>query len=284
MQYPYDIFTLRRSQTFSVEGRFVQKTDDSPMKVFDNTFSRYVFTVIGDGSAQYFNVHIEDLPGIIAKTNIAASLAFTPKPAASGQKSPAFTERFRIGPLKGKTPIDVLLENPEKGKAVLNEQYQFLQANLGKYKDNQILMDAIVDASKQDLTKCQGGSPAMPVKILDITCRPLVRKKRSDGMSFCYEGDVTYDPSMRYPVTVSVKNYYAPVRTMDNGTLNVDLSNKDRSSEKTKEFHMTMEEWLAAVDAMEQTRKEFRQAHFMNAWKMAEDAAKAARESARRSA
>ncbi len=282
MQYPYDIYSaVRRKSTFSIEGHFFKKEDESPMKIFDDTFSRYVMTIIQEGTAAYFNLHVDDLPGIRAKTDIATKLQYTPSNNVSGgHTSPAFTKRFAGGNLKGKTPIDVLLEDPDKGKDVLNSQYKWLKENLEKYPKNQEMMDAIMDATKQDLSSLskEDTPAAAPITLLEIGCRPLQRKKRDDGKCLCYEGKVVWDPSRDYNVSIEAKNYYAPVNKREDGTLNVDLSNKDRSTEKVHRFNMSGEEWLAALYTMEQTRDEFRIISFNKAYQLAEAEGKRNRE------
>lgn len=285
MNYPNDIFTLIRKKTFSIEGHFISNFEESPMKIFHESFSKFKFNVICDGGAAFMNLHIDALPGIIAKTNVVANLQYTPKTSAvsfSGNNSPAFTTRFLAGELKGKTPVDVLIENGDQGPEILKKQYLFLQQNVAKYPGNQKLMDAIKDAAKLDRSTLSADtSIAAPViKIVDLGCRPLTRKKRDDGKCLCYEGKVIWDGGKKYPVNVRIKNYYAPVTTKDDGTLNVNISGKDTSTELDKDFNMTTEEWLAAVDAMKSTRDEFRLCHFGKAYNLATAAGKENRENA----
>lgn len=286
MNYPNDIFTLIRQKTFSIEGHFHTDFEESPMKIFHDSFSKFKFNIVADKEAVSFNLHIEDLPGIVAKTRIASDTHFVPKQAAvtSGHNSPAFTVRFRTGNLKGKTPVDVLLEDPEKGKEMLNGQYKWLKENLEKYPANKEIMDAIIDATKQDLSALSSdavsSSGSTVMTIVDIGCRPLTRKTRDDGKCFCYEGKVTWDTAKKYPVCVSIKNYYAPVTKKDDGTLNVNISGKDKNTEKVKDFNMTAEEWLAAVQMMESTRDAFMFCNFNKAYAIASEAGRVNRESA----
>ena len=43
--------------------------------------------------------------------------------------SPAYTVRFTNGTMKGKTPAQVLAEDPGNGSDALNRQYKWLQSN-----------------------------------------------------------------------------------------------------------------------------------------------------------
>lgn len=291
MNYPYDIVSFVRKKTLSIEAHFVQRKDESPMKVFDNTFSRFTATILGDGSNAYFNIPIEALPGMRARTDIAVREQYQPKapvekPAASGidTNSIAFTRKFMAGPLKGKSPAQVRIEDPNE-KEVLINQYNWLKNNLGTYPKNKELMDAIAEASKMKLEdlKSVGAASAssFAIDILDIGCRPLTRKTRDDGKCFIYEGKVTWDTSMNYNVTVTIKNYYADVIKNQNGTLNVNLSTKDTSTEVVKEFKMSADEWLYALHEMEEASASFKVCHFNEGYRLAEEAGKAAREAAK---
>lgn len=294
MKYPYDIVSIVRQKTLSIEAHFTQGKTESPMKVFDDTFSRFAATIIAEGETAYFNIPIESLPGIRVRTDIAANEQFRPKaiiPKSTANStvdtnSIAFTKKFLTGNLKGKSPAEVLLEDPVNGSKTLNNQYKWLKEHLKDYPKNKDLMDAIVAASKLDLSNITeadtGSMVSSAIEILDIGCRPLIRKQRDDGKSFVYEGKVVWDTSRKYPVTVSIKNYYATVVKKENGTLNVNLSSKDTETAVEKEFNMTADEWLSTLHEMESARDCFKLCHFNEGWKLAEAAAAEARKAAKK--
>ncbi len=286
MKYPYDIVSFVRQKTLSIEAHFVREKTESPMKVFDRTFSRFTTTIIADGETPYCNIPIESLAGMRTRTNLAAEAHFAPKTIAPQEdlgvdtSSIAFTRKFICGDLKGKSPAEVLIENPEGGKKILNEQYLWLTNNLEKYPKNAELIDAIMVASRLDLSSVKpiASAPGNTFEILDIGCRPLIRKKReSDGKCFVYECKIIWDCSRKYPVSCTIKNYYADVKQTETGTLNVNLSSKDTNAEVEKEFSMTADEWLYALGEMESARDCFKMAHFLESYNMAENAASAAR-------
>ena len=287
MNYPYDIISYVRKKTFSIEARFTEEKEESPLKIFNNTFSRFVFTVISDGKAATSNVHLQDLAGIISKSNYAFNKHMESRYENNDSmpQSAGFTTRFTSGSFKGKTPVEILLENGDNGKDLLNKQYTWLKQNLEKYPNNKKLMDAIVDASKADLSNVSINAiaDAKPIEILNIGARPLVRKQREDKKCFCYECFVTWNISKDYPVSVTVKNYYAPVVEKD-GLYNVIIKEKDQSSEIANTFNMTAEEWLNAVEEMNQIKNDFRMLHVKNAFVLAENADKENREAASRQA
>ena len=292
MKYPYDIISYVRKETFSIEARFTRTTEESPIKVFDDTFSRFVFTIIADGKAVTSNIPLDildEVEGIsrFAHTKQLENKYATKEISSEGAASPAYTVRFRTGSLKGKTPADVIAENsPEEARKLLNGQYKWLKENLEKYPSNKEIMDAIVDASKIDpeSVKENAGHAQTPQQIvlLDIGTRPLIRKKREDGKCFCYECKAVWDTSRNYPVQVTISNYYAPVVKKDNGMLNVQLSGKDKATEKRYTFSMTAAEWLNAIAQMKSTKDGFMRMYMADAFKLADRGDRDNRENAKK--
>ncbi len=299
MNYTHDIFSLVRQKTLSVEGWFVRDFEEAPMTVFHKSLSRFKFTIIADGGAASFNLHMNELAGLTAKTNAAATAyyakMFAPAEAPSpvqptadqgGQSlpnTPAYTKKFFGGKLGGKTPVDVLVEAPNNGRAILEKQKKFLIDNLEKFQKNQELIDAIDEALAIPAAKLptqvkpntnQTGNQTGPqVALLDIGCRPLQRKRREDGMCPCYEGAITFNPGNKYPVCVEVKTYYAPVTVLPDGKLNTSPGERDRKTEVKKFFHMTMEEWLDCIERMSETKSSYFRMNFPAAFKLAEEEA-----------
>lgn len=273
MKYPYDIVSIVRQKTLSVEAKFTTEKEESPLSVFDK-FSRYVLNVIAEKKAATCNIPLVKMEEMRAITNVIANEHYkgsvTEKSENSEELSSAFTKRFQSGTLKGKSPAEVLLEN-ENGKELLNKQYTWLRDNLSKYPKNKELMDAIVEASKLDLSNIKLPTNSSIRNILAIDCRPLVKKKREDGKCFCYECNITYDAEKKYPVSVVVKNYYAPVVKTEKGLLNVILKEKDRASEISNEFNMTLEEWLDTLKKMELARDAYYICNFSSAYKLANE-------------
>lgn len=283
MKYPSEIVTIVRKKTFSIDAHFTRNANDRPMEIFDDTFSRYTMNVIADGKGAFANVHVNMLPGIVKKTEYAFNKHLDRQmsgQANEGNNRPAYTMRFVTGNLKGRTPADVLINDPN-GKNELAGQYNWLQSNLAKYPNNRKLMDAIVDASKITEEEINGqknsGTAPFAMTILDIGMRPLTRRQRPDGKCFVYEVKVIWDDSQEYPVTVMVNNYYAPVIKKENGMLNVQASQKDTSTEIRNSFVMTAEEWLGAVEDMQEAKLNFKSMFFADAYNIAQQAEKQAR-------
>lgn len=279
MRYPQDIVVYKTSQkTFSVTNCLAKREldEDSPMMIHSK-FSRFKITIISDGKAISSNIRPEEVSEIAETARMAFKLCMEKKlkqdvptetPASS---SKAFTVRFFSGKLKGKTPAEVLAEDPENSKKVLNEQYTWLKENLQKYPKNKELMDAIVEASKlsqEDLKACAASAPqGIATELFNSGDRPLRRKKREDGLSPVYGTSVQFDSSKNYPITVSVRNFYAPVMENENGTLNVQYSKKQ--DEKVYSFAMTASQWLDCTRTMEQQLDQFERMYFADAYRIA---------------
>lgn len=286
MKYPNEIVSYVRKKTFSVDAQFSKRTEDKPLVVFDDTFSRFVMNVIADGKPAYMNIHIEDVSGMARKTDYAFSKWMdyktrnTATTTAAGT-SPAYTKKFVYGEHKGKTPVEVYLT---EGKDALNAEYKKLGQNADKYEINKVLMNAIEETAKlakegkiEAPKEAPEAADTAPIEILTIGARPLRRKTREDGKSFCYEGSIELNLSQNYPVKVTVKNFYAPVVEKENGLLNISLAQKDKETEIVNTFVMTAEEWANVMDAMREAKENFKTTNFISAYKAAEAAAAEAR-------
>lgn len=290
-KYAYEIYSLVTNKTFSITAGFQANTEDHPLQVLRGRINRYVFTIVSAGKGITANVPVDAVPGIRARTDYAFRRHMdravgTSAASADTASSPAFSLKFATGSLKGKTPGEVMLTVPN-AKDVLRKEYIWLQKNADKYPANRKLMAAIVEAARmpeEELKKHSAETDTGTViSILNIGCRPLVRKKREDGMCPCYEMQVDWNTSRNYPVTVQIRRYYAPVTKKDGGTLNVQMSQKDKSSEQSEIYSMTAEAWLDAVHEMEQARDYFILFHYRRALDLAEKEDKEARENYRRS-
>ena len=284
MKYPYDIISIVRKKTFSVEAHFTRALDESPLKMFEEPFSRFIFTVIENGEAATANIPVSCAEKLYMDTQALYLASVSDKTKITASKtSPAYTVRFVAGKNRGKTPVQVLAEDPEHGKDALNSEYTWLKENLSKYPANQKLMDAIKDAASIDIEELKSETAqtvSVPAEILSIGQRPLVRKKRADGMCFVYEASVQMDLSRDYPVTVTVTNYYAPVIKTDKGLFNVQSSKMDKSSLVKNSMALSMEEWLNTVSIMKDAKQAFYFSNFKLALNLADEASKKAREEA----
>lgn len=133
------------------------------------------------------------------------------------------------GTFKGKTPAQVLKEDPNNASA-LQKQHAWLEKNLAQYPGNKQQMDAINEALAM-LNANQLGDDNIDevVNFGDVVLykpspRALIRKKDQNGYCPVYEIAILYHLGDDYPVEIQVSNYKAPVNQRNNGLINPDRS------------------------------------------------------------
>ena len=149
MKNPTEIYSIVRNQTFAVSGTMTAPTmtdGDEPLRLHHNTFSRFNFCLINkEKKATTSSLHVNELTGIYLKSKFAYNKqlerqymgmsiekAEETKEDETKKVSSAYTVQISSGNLKGKTPAQVLLENPEnmqeQAKKLIN-QFEFLKKN-----------------------------------------------------------------------------------------------------------------------------------------------------------
>ena len=167
--------------------------------------------------------------------------------------SAAYTVKISSGTLKGRTPAQVLLEDGETGKGFLSRQYDWLGKNLNKYKNNQIQMDAIAEAinlynsgrlNQDAVDSTNYGS----VILYEAKSRVNIHKQRADGMCPVRDVMIRWDFGAANPVTVFIRNYYAPFRRNEQGLTIACPNERDESTLVTNTMNFTDEEWMCIID------------------------------------
>jgi len=275
-KYPWDIWSAVRKQTMSVEAHLFpaeafpkdpQEEGESPLTGHSG-YSRFVVTVINaEKVALSANIPIREIAGIDAKTKFAATKQFEYDCRQKSEGvSPAYTVKITTGTFKGKTPAEVLLENPAN-REKLTSHYNWLKENLAKYPNNKHQMEAIIEASNLEKAGNLKGEVSdtgykPSVKIYEAPMRPLASKKREeDGKWLVYEFYIKWNVGDNYPVSVEIVNYYAPVEKKPDGTLNVKVSERDNESIRKNEMKLTAEEWLNANRSINSVLSQFEMLH-----------------------
>lgn len=147
---------VHTNQTLALDC-FLEPTmegDETPALMLHGKFSRFVVALIDNSGItrkiMKANIRAEEVPYILRQYELTLAEKFRTKlhpdeDEEEPKQSAAYTTRFRLGNLKGKTPAEILLADP-LAKGQLERQRQFLQDNVGKYPSNQELIDAIDDA------------------------------------------------------------------------------------------------------------------------------------------
>lgn len=234
------------------------------------------------------NIPMSSVADLVARTKYAFQKHMDAlcAPKASGT-SPAYTVKFTSGNLKGKTPIDVLAENPADGMDILNRQYKFLKDNVVKYPKNQIQINAIMDAAnlRKEGKLEQAQAVHYPTVVLyDAEARALIRKPREDGKCPVYSIKITWDVGEKYPVTFETTNLYAPVIHREDGTISPILKDCDRTSIKKATLVISEEEWMNVIRQIKTNMRQFENANASDVFRDAVRADRENREAAKRSA
>lgn len=223
---------------------------NEPLNIHHNKFSRFPVVIIDkDKRPANANISIKAMISIIKKSeflfNKEMELSCTPK--ESTFTSPAYTVRFTSGEMKGKTPAEVILENPEN-KAKLNSQFSFLKKNLSKYPKNKEQLDAILDASKllkEGKLATQKRCTVPSFLIYESGLRPLIRRQKQgkNGMvSFVYQISLEWNFEAGSPVHLAIENFWAPVIQTEKGLLNVKAEKKENVIRSSMNF--SLDEWI----------------------------------------
>lgn len=275
---PTEIASVVRDKTFYVASHLSPTSannGDYPLMAY-NSFSRYEFVNIAQIDGKYTaasaKVTIPEVLQIIRYSKKIYDLyldsRFNKKKTTQPDKSTtslAYSVKMQ-GKLKGKTPAQVLIENPEEGRTLLVSQGKWLSQNLqGKYKDaNQRQIDAINDAlnlQKIGSLSVNNIQTSSACAIYDGGMRPLIRKKIPDDVNptckFVYELKIEWAGSERNPAQITVQNYYAPVITQENGTLNVLKSKADPHHRIINTMSLSAEEWMNVIYAIEMDMRRF---------------------------
>lgn len=275
--------------TFAIQNELTKAEGidrNEPLNLHHNKFSRFPIVIIDkDSHPVSANISARDMISIIQKSKFLFNkeLELSCTPNEESLDSLAYTVRFSSGEFKGKTPAEVLAENPDNTKK-LNIQYEFLKKNLGKYPKNRIQMDAIIDAAK--LLKANKLQKKMRKTISSFPIyasglRPLVRRQResSNGgvVSFVYQLWIHWNFEAEAPVCLEIENFWAPVIKTEIGLLNVKAENKESSRKLSINF--TLEEWTWIMHEVESNIHIFELKYGSKAYDMANEAEKLKRES-----
>lgn len=282
--YPVEVVSIvRKNKTFAINSFLYRANgynDESPYKVYGN-FSRFAVSILdsSDGTKKTLkaNLRTDDIPIISRKTDIALqhSMFYKPQKQAEGgtvPQSEAYTLKFNMGKLKGKTPAQVILEG--NGKELVNQR-KFLADNIQKYPANRKFVNAIDEAiqlyRQNKLENVEVSDPVEEnvIEIYKAGMHPLVRKTRQDGKCFVYDFSITWKMGADYPVTLSVVNYYATVVKKDDGRLNV--TDVDNSSRITTSVSMTDAEWVNIIESINRNMRMFEILHAKQAFQEAEE-------------
>lgn len=275
---PREVAYIVEKSTFAVLDGLTEadiENEEDPLTLHSRKFSRFSFLIINqDKKAATANLNVKEMFGFLAKSRFAMQqemlYRFNVTDAKEEEELPlAYTVTIASGSLKGRTPADVLLNDGEEGKKLLNNQYTFLKNNLSKYPKNKTQMDAIVNASqllkegKLD-ADAVGKGQTKRISLYSSGLRPLVNRKNNAGMSFVYELTVDWLLGEKRPLMITIVNYYAPVIKKDDGMLNVQVKQRDQTTLRNNTVNLTFEDWAYVQHMIETDIERFESGIYWN--------------------
>ena len=275
---PREVAYIVEKSTFAVLDGLTEadiENEEEPLTLHSRKFSRFSFLIINqDKKAATANLNVKEMFGFLAKSRFAMQqemlYRFNVTDAKEEEELPlAYTVTIASGSLKGRTPADVLLNDGEEGKKLLNNQYTFLKNNLSKYPKNKTQMDAIVNASqllkegKLD-ADAVGKWQTKRISLCSSGLRPLVNRKNNAGMSFVYELTVDWLLGEKRPLMITIVNYYAPVIKKDDGMLNVQVKQRDQTTLRNNTVNLTFEDWAYVQHMIETDIERFESGIYWN--------------------
>lgn len=274
---PREIAYIVEKSTFAILDGLTEsniENEEEPLTLHSRKFSRFSFLIINqDKKAATANMNVKEMFGFLEKSHFAMQQEMLSQFNSGSNEEEelplAYTVTITSGTLKGRTPADVLLNDGEEGKKLLNNQYTFLKNNLSKYPKNKTQMDAIVNASqllkegKLD-ADAVGKGQTKRISLYSSGLRPLVNRKNNAGMSFVYELTVDWLLGEKRPLMITIVNYYAPVIKKDDGMLNVQVKQRDQTTLRNNTVNLTFEDWAYVQHMIETDIERFESGIYWN--------------------
>lgn len=274
---PREIAYIVEKSTFAILDGLTEsniENEEEPLTLHSRKFSRFSFLIINqDKKAATANMNVKEMFGFLEKSHFAMQqemlFQFNSGSNEEEELPLAYTVTITSGTLKGRTPADVLLNDGEEGKKLLNNQYTFLKNNLSKYPKNKTQMDAIVNASqllkegKLD-ADAVGKGQTKRISLYSSGLRPLVNRKNNAGMSFVYELTVDWLLGEKRPLMITIVNYYAPVIKKDDGILNVQVKQRDQTTLRNNTVNLTFDDWAYVQHMIETDIERFESGIYWN--------------------
>lgn len=274
---PREIAYIVEKSTFAILDGLTEsniENEEEPLTLHSRKFSRFSFLIINqDKKAATANMNVKEMFGFLEKSHFAMQqemlFQFNSGSNEEEELPLAYTVTITSGTLKGRTPADVLLNDGEEGKKLLNNQYTFLKNNLSKYPKNKTQMDAIVNASqllkegKLD-ADAVGKGQTKRISLYSSGLRPLVNRKNNAGMSFVYELTVDWLLGEKRPLMITIVNYYAPVIKKDDGMLNVQVKQRDQTTLRNNTVNLTFDDWAYVQHMIETDIERFESGIYWN--------------------
>lgn len=268
IKYPLEVMSAinksdGKTKTISVES-YLMPADDKehrggtqdPLKFYEDFSCFHITLILKEGDKKTFaraNLSVRAVAKLDRRTQVATKKIIEQE--GSSRKietgiSSAYTQQIRVGKLKGKTPAQVLLENPNS-REQLEGTAKWLKEKGNNHEGNKAQYNAIMEGisllEKGELCEdvCEKSGQ---IVIHKAEYRPLFSTKREDGKIMSYTLQILCNVTDRMPYEIRVGNVWA----LYNGMEMVPGSSCDRTGISIR---LTEEEWDDAVESMKRTMR-----------------------------
>lgn len=268
VRYPRQIYSAKRETVILGIDNYLSKpdgTDKVPPLEMHSPFSRFVVTIIDKSGSETktpkANIPAGDVPGIveISKLVMLEKLRYesSSRESSEGDLSIGYTQQILIGGFRGKTPADILLENPDDREKLLNTR-KFLADKATQYASNKKQVEAIDDAvalfDAGKLKKPSGAKRSGVVRVYDVDHK-YMRDTNDLGHRLFYSMSIVCQFGNKYPWEITIENVFAPGLQGPKGGLVPKMDEKSSSAKCT--FRMSDMEWSQLVNRIESDLRYF---------------------------
>lgn len=258
VRYPRQVYSAKRDTIILSIDNYLSKPDSKdkvPPLEMHSPFSRFVITIIDKSGPETktpkANIPAGDVPGIveISKLVMLEKLRYESSndETAESELSPGYTQRILVGGFRGKTPADILLENPDDKEKLLGTR-RFLADKAEQYASNKKQVEAIDDAiSLLESGKLQkSGSRRSGVVTVYAVDHKYMRDTNELGHRLFYSMSIVCQFGNNYPWEITIENMFAPGLTGPKGGLVPKVDEKSSSAKCT--FRLNDMEWAQLIN------------------------------------
>lgn len=288
--YPWQAASIKRmKKVLGVDAQLYAPTEEdsaSPLELHSG-FSRFLVTIVDKSGETTVtpkaNIPCRDIDAIKLKTDIAmqnylvGNSQVDPSESSEFVNSPAYTQQLAFGSYKGKTPAEILIDDP-KEKDNLLKQKDFLQKNAEKFPANKKQIVAIDDAVKLleigELSASVKPAATANSSVISIykTEYKHFSQKNERGDSLIYSISIIYDKTKNYPFICEISNCFAPVEILPGGQHRPIMSKATNLAKSS--MAMSDTEWVSLITHLTKLKEYFELTNFRPMLNMAENCAR----------
>lgn len=261
VRYPRQIYSAKRETVILSIDNYLSKPDSKdkvPPLEMHSSFSRFIVTIIDKSGTETktpkANIPAGDVPGIveISKLVMLEKLRYESSTGEISESalSAGYTQKILVGGFRGKTPADILLENPDDREKLLSTR-KFLADKAEHYASNKKQVEAIDDAifllDSGKLQKQAGARRSSAVHVYDVDHK-YMRDTNECGHRLFYSMSIVCQYGNKYPWEVTIENMFAPGLPGPKGGLVPKVDEKSSSARCT--FRLNDMEWMQLINRL----------------------------------